>query len=282
MNSDILSIHDISLSFVPDTSSDAPTRILDGLSLNVPRGRITALIGGNGSGKTTLFNIISGLQKSSTGKIWLSSDGSSPPIRIDGYPPAKIPRLGIGRLFQDRQLFPTLSLLENFTVAAGDFTGEFPFSCLASSASLQRSEADREARARTILEKLFGPNNKYFTMLDAPGNAFSFGEQRLFSLARLLMPDNTCLLLLDEPTSGVNPTHCNTIASILPNLVHEFGLSVILIEHNMTFVSQIADYCAYLSGGKIAAFGTTDEILNLPAVRAIYLGLESPFKTTSL
>lgn len=282
MNTDILSIRDISLSFVPDTGNDTPTRILNGLSLNVPRGKITALIGGNGSGKTTLFNIVSGFQKSNTGEIWLSSDGSSSPIRIDEYPPEKIPRLGIGRLFQDRQLFPTLSLLENFTVAAGDFTGEFPFSCIASSKSLQRSEAGREARARTILERLFGHNNKYFAMLDAPGNAFSFGEQRLFSLARLLMPGNTCLLLLDEPTSGVNPAHCDTIANILPSLVHEFGLSVLLIEHNMAFVSQVADYCAYLSGGKITAFGTPDEILNMPEVHASYLGLESPFRTPSL
>lgn len=278
MNTDILSILDISLSFVPDTSNDVPLCILNGLSLHVPRGKITALVGGNGSGKTTLFNIISGFQQPNTGEVWLTQDGSAPPLRIDGYPPAKIPRLGIGRLFQDRQLFPTLSLLENFTVAAGEFTGEFPFSCIASSASLLRAEADREARARTILEKLFGLNNKYLDMLHAPGNAFSFGEQRLFSLARLLMPVNTRLLLLDEPTSGVNPSLCDTIADILPNLAHELGLSVLLIEHNMAFVRQIADYCAYLSEGKIVAFGTPDEILNMPEVHASYLGLESSFK----
>lgn len=274
MNTDILTICDISLSFVPDTSSDVPLSILDGLSLHVPRGKITALIGGNGSGKTTLFNIISGFQKPSTGKVWLNADCTSP-VRIDGYPPAKIPHLGISRLFQDRQLFPTLSLLENFTVAAGDFTGEFPFSCILSSESLQHAEAGREARARTILEKLFGPNNKYLAMLDAPGNAFSFGEQRLIGLARLLMPGNARLLLLDEPTSGVNPAHCDTIAAILPNLVREFGLSVLIIEHNMTFVRQIADYCAYLSEGRIAAFGAPDEVLGMPEVRASYLGLES-------
>lgn len=279
MNTDILSIRDVSLSFVPDTKGDVPLSILDGLSLNVPRGKITALIGGNGSGKTTLFNIISGFQKSNTGEVWLATDDSAPPLRIDGYPPAKIPRLGIGRLFQDRQLFPTLSLLENFTIAAGDFTGEFPFSCIASPASLQHAEASREARARTILEKAFGPDNKYLAMLHAPGNAFSFGEQRLFSLARLLMPGNTCLLLLDEPTSGVNPAHCDTIAAILPKLAREFGLSVLLIEHNMAFVRQIADYCAYLSEGKIAAFGTPDDILNMPEVHESYLGLESSSKT---
>lgn len=276
MNTDILSICDISLSFVPDTSSDVPLNILDGLSLNVPRGKITALIGGNGSGKTTLFNILSGFQKPSAGKVWLNADCTPFPIRIDGYPPAKIPRLGISRLFQDRQLFPTLSLLENFTVAAGDFTGEFPFSCILSSGSLQHAEAAREARARTILEKLFGPDNKYLSMLDAPGNAFSFGEQRLFGLARLLMPGNTRLLLLDEPTSGVNPSHCEAIAAILPNLVREFGLSIFIIEHNMAFVRQIADYCAYLSQGRITAFGAPDEILSMPEVRASYLGLESP------
>lgn len=277
MNTDILSIRDISLFFIPDASGDAPLSILDGLSLNVPRGKITALIGGNGSGKTTLFNIISGFQKSNRGEVWLNTDDSVPPIRIDGYPPAKIPRLGIGRLFQDRQLFPTLSLLENFTVASGDFTGEFPFSCIASSAALRRAEAAREDRARTIIEKILGQDNKYFAMLDAPGDAFSFGEQRLFSLARLLMLDNTRLLLLDEPTSGVNPAYCDMIASILPNLVSEFGLSVLLIEHNMAFVSQVADYCAYLSKGKIVAFGTPNEILNMPEVHASYLGLESPF-----
>lgn len=279
MNTDILNIRNVSLSFVPDAKGETPLSILDELSLNVPRGKITALIGGNGSGKTTLFNIISGFQKPSAGEVWLNSNDSALPVRIDGCPPAKIPSLGIGRLFQDRQLFPTLSLLENFTVAAGDFTGEFPFSCIASSTSLQHAEASREARARTILEKLFGSDNKYLSMLHSPGDAFSFGEQRLLSLARLFMPKNTSLLLLDEPTSGVNPTLCDTIATILPNLVRELGLSVLLIEHNMSFVRQIADYCAYLSEGKIVAFDTPEAILDMPEVHASYLGLESPFRT---
>jgi len=276
MNTNVLSIRDISLSFVPDATGDAPLHILNELSLEVPRGKITALVGGNGSGKTTLFNIISGFQKPDAGEVWFSADagaGAPAPARIDNRAPATIPRLGIERLFQDRQLFPTLTLLENFAIATRDTTGEFPFSRLASPGSLRRAETAKETRTRGILAELFGADNKYLDMLHEPGGAFSFGEQRLFSLARLLMPESTRLLLLDEPTSGVNPALCDTIAAILPRLVRDHALSVLLIEHNMPFVRQTADCCASLSNGKIAAFGATEEILNSPEVRAKYLGL---------
>ena len=277
MSTDILSIRDISLSFAPDAGNDAPLRILDRLSLGVPRGKITALVGGNGSGKTTLFNIISGFQKPDSGEVWFHAgapNSATPPVRIDGCSPAIIPRLGIGRLFQNRQLFPTLTLLENFTIAADDFTGEFPFSRLAAPVSLRRAETAKESRARDILVELFGPDNKYLAMLHEPGGAFSHGELRLLSLARLLMPGGARLLLLDEPTSGVNPVLCDTIAEILPRLVRDHGLSVLLIEHNMPFVRRVADCCAYLSKGKIAALGTPGDILGSSEVRASYLGLE--------
>ena len=110
-------------------------------------------------------------------------------------------------------------------------------------------------------------------MLHTPGGAFSYGEQRLLALARLLMSCNTRLLLLDEPTAGVNPVVCETIATIITRMVRDHRLTVLLIEHNMNFVRQIADHCAFLSKGKIAAFGTPADVLDSPEVRASYLGL---------
>jgi len=266
-HANVLSLRDISLAFAAENAGDRDLLLLDRLSLDVPHGEITALVGGNGAGKSTLFNVISGFQRIDTGTVHL--DGK----RIDTLPPHKIARLGVGRLFQGRQLFPTLTLLENFALADDDATGEYPFSCLARPGRLRQAEAAKEEETRGILTELFGTDNKYLDMLHEKGGAFSYGEQRLLALARLLMSCNTRLLLLDEPTAGVNPATCETIADIITRMASDHRLTVLLIEHNMPFVRQTARQCAYMEGGKIAAFGTPVEVLESPQVLASYLGL---------
>jgi ABC-type branched-subunit amino acid transport system ATPase component len=109
-------------------------------------------------------------------------------------------------------------------------------------------------------------------MLDDKASTLSYGEQRLIAIARLLMADNR-LLLLDEPTSGVNPVYIDTIAEVIRKIVHKKGVTVLLIEHNMHFVRAIADQCAYLDDGVIEKVGTTAEVLDDKEVRNSYLGL---------
>jgi branched-chain amino acid transport system ATP-binding protein len=108
--------------------------------------------------------------------------------------------------------------------------------------------------------------------MDKLGSEFSYGEQRLLSLACLLMGEDN-ILLLDEPTSGVNPRYISLIGQLIRRMVNEKGISVLMIEHNMHFVREIADDCAFLSDGIIAKYGITDDVLNDPNVRSSYLGL---------
>ena len=267
MSAEILTVKGVSLAFAADRAGDRAFRLLRDLSLDVPRGEITALVGGNGAGKSTLFNIISGFQRADAGTILF--DGA----RIDRLSAHAIARMGIGRLFQGRQLFPTLSLLDNFALADDDHTGEFPFACLARPSRLRLRETAKEEETRAILTELFGDGNKYLDMLQTPGGAFSYGEQRMLALARLLMNDKARLFLLDEPTAGVNPAVCETIAEVITRMVKRHGLSILLIEHNMPFVRQIADHCAYMAGGEIAMRGAPAVVLDSPQVRASYLGL---------
>ena len=119
---------------------------------------------------------------------------------------------------------------------------------------------------------IFGEGNKYLDMLDQDASAFSYGEQRILSLARLLM-GNDRLLLLDEPTSGVNPVYIDTIEKIIREMKEKDGLTVLLIEHNMHFVRKVADICAYLDDGVIEKVGLTTEVLDDKNVRNSYLGL---------
>ena len=109
-------------------------------------------------------------------------------------------------------------------------------------------------------------------MLHQKASDFSYGEQRLIAVARLLM-GNDKLLLLDEPTAGVNPVYIETIKTIIRKMVDEEGLTVLLIEHNMHFVRDLADRCAYLDDGIIQKIGTTGEVLDDEEVRNSYLGL---------
>lgn len=260
----LLEIKNIKLSF---TDARKETfNLLNGVNLNVEAGKITALVGGNGTGKTTLFNIITGFEKGYSGDIIF--DGCN----LNKVSPHKISQMGIGRLFQGGQLLDGLSLMDNMKIASNDKTGEKPFQSLFNPRKVREKELQKEEQARQILTNIFGPGNKYLSMLDNNASSFSYGEQRLLSLARLLM-GNDRLLLLDEPTSGVNPVFIDTIGRMIRDMVAKEGITVLLIEHNMQFVRKIADTCAYLDDGVITKHGPTAEVLDDINVRNSYLGL---------
>lgn len=240
--------------------------ILSGLDLHVRPYEVMAIVGGNGVGKTTLFNIISGLQKDFSGRILYEGKD------ISRQNPASVSQQGIGRLFQGRQLMEEMSLLDNFKIASSNKTGEFPFSYIFQSAKINRKEIEKETQTKEILASIFGSKCKYLDMLSVKGGDFSYGEQRMLAIARLLMGENK-LLLLDEPTSGVNPVYNKQFERIIRQLAHEKGMTILLIEHNMHFVRQVADRCAFLTDGKIAVVGNTEDVLNNQYVRNSYLGV---------
>ena len=259
----ILQLKDIHMSFT--NAQNETFDLLRGVNLTVEEGKITALVGGNGTGKTTLFNIISGFEKGYAGDVLFEGNNFN---RISAH---RISLMGIGRLFQDGQLLPGLTLMENMKMASDNETGEMPFSSLVRPKKWKEAEKVKEEQAKNILKRIFGEDCKYLNMLNDDASAFSYGEQRLLSLARLLMGGDR-LLLLDEPTSGVNPVYVDTIEKIIREMTTE-GLTVLLIEHNMHFVRKVADTCAYLDDGVIAKIGPTAEVLDDKNVRNSYLGL---------
>lgn len=260
----ILEVRDIRMSY--SNARKEVFNLLNGLNMSVEEGKVTALIGGNGAGKTTLFNIVSGFEKGFKGQVILEGND------ITKLPAHKISLMGLGRLFQGRQLMDDLSLMENMKIASDDMTGENPFEGLFYRKKVAKSESAKEQQAIGIMKKVFGEDNKYLGMLDHKACELSYGEQRLIAMARLLM-GNDRLLLLDEPTSGVNPKYIDIFRSIVRNMVEKDGQTVLLIEHNMSFVRSVADYCHYLSDGKIIKSGPTSEVLDDPVIRKDYLGL---------
>ena len=260
----ILELRDIKMSYT--NARKEVFNLLDGVNFGVEEGKVTALIGGNGAGKTTLFNIISGFEKRFSGSVIFEDNDIS---RMAAH---RISLIGMGRLFQGRQLMDDLTLMENMKIASDDTTGELPFVSLLQPRKVRQSEAKKEQQVIDILNKIFGENNKYLKMLDTKASQFSYGEQRLIAMARLLM-GNDRLLLLDEPTSGVNPRYIQRFRTIIHNMVKQEGQTVLLIEHNMAFVRSLADSCHYLSGGKIVKSGRTNDVLDDEIVRNDYLGL---------
>lgn len=261
----LLELKNIELSFTNEYSE--VLNILNGVNLGIKRGKITALVGGNGTGKTTLFNIISGFQQSYTGQVIYEGKDIS---KTASY---LIARKGIGRLFQGRQLMDDLTLMENMKIASSDTTGESPLSSLFHPQRIKESELKKEQLAIDILKRLFGNQCKYLNMFDNKVSDLSYGEQRMIAIARLLMNTSTKLLLLDEPTAGVNPVYTETIGHVIRRMADENMITILLIEHNMHFVRDVADTCAYLNNGKIEKIGLTSEVLNDKEVRNSYIGL---------
>ncbi|MEK6946843.1 MAG: ABC transporter ATP-binding protein [Nanoarchaeota archaeon] len=212
-------------------------KAVDRCTFDVTENTITSLIGPNGAGKTTAFNIISGLTKSDSGTIEL--DGKN----IIGMPAYKIAQSGISRTFQLTKVFRNLSVRDNMLLA--------------------KKTSDWEIRK--ILKSVH-----FEKSLDTTASELSYGQQRLLELARaLLMPHS--LLMLDEPTAGVNPRVRQELKAILRKLRKE-GKTVLLIEHDMEFVMDISDNVIVLAEGRVLKFGKPKEIMNDKKVLEAYLG----------
>jgi len=236
-------------------------KAVDSVTIDFRERKITGLIGPNGAGKTTLFNLINGFLRPDSGEIYYRN------IRIDHLMPWEIAKLGIGRLFQDVRIFRKLTVLENVLTGKPSHPGEALTPLLFSLRKVRKIEAHLLDEAHHWIE-FVGLTGKEH----APAESLSYGQQKLLSLARLLVGGYD-LLLLDEPTAGVNPIMARKILDIIKKMVTEEGKTVIFIEHNMNVVVEIADWVYFLDEGKLAGMGRPQDILGDVNVRKAYLGI---------
>jgi ABC-type branched-subunit amino acid transport system ATPase component len=231
---------------------------VDDVSLAAPRGRITGLIGPNGAGKTSLFNACSGLVRPSAGRIEL--DGRD----ITRLPLARRPQLGLGRTFQRMELFDSLSVRQNVELGReGALAGSSPWRQLIARRAERTlaGEAAEEALATCGLQAYAG----------LPAGALSTGNRRLVELARVLA-GGFRMLLLDEPSSGLDDRESERFGAILTEIAHDRGIGILLVEHHMELVLQVCDYLYVLDFGRLLFEGTADEAVASDVVRAAYLG----------
>lgn len=229
------------------------------MSLQIKAGQITALIGPNGAGKSTLFNLLTGLLPLTSGTISFRGQ------RIDGMSSRKIAALGISRSFQHVRLIPTMSVLENVALGAHMRAGA---GFIRAGLHLERNEEHAIlAEAARQIERV--GLAKY--MYEAAGS-LALGQQRIVEIARALCAD-PYLLLLDEPAAGLRHLEKEDLAKLLSRLRME-GMAVLMVEHDMDFLMELADYVVVMEFGQKLAEGLPKEIQENPKVLAAYLGGE--------
>jgi len=236
---------------------------LDGLDLEVRPGEIVSVIGPNGAGKTTLFNTITGLYEPDEGDVVF--DGRS----IVGLQPNQITRLGIARTFQTVHLFPNMSVLENAMVGQHSRSRSGVFATVFRLPSQRREEERIRERAREALG-FFGTRLSGYRH-DQPAFTLSYANRRRLEIARALATEPK-LLLLDEPTAGMNPKETLEVTEQIGRLRDERGLTILVIEHDMRVVKGVSDRVVACDYGRKIAEGTYEEVANDPQVIEAYLG----------
>ena len=235
-------------------------RAVDDFDLNIEKGELYGLIGPNGAGKTTVFNLLTGVYKPSEGTIKL--DGKN----LVGKKTEEINKEGVARTFQNIRLFNKLSVIDN--VKAG-LHNKYKYSLLSELFHLPsyhkvEKEIDEEALG---LLNVFGLEKSR----DILSSNLSYGDQRKLEIARA-MATKPKLLLLDEPAAGMNPNETKELMDTIALIREKFGLTILLIEHDMKLVSGICERLTVLNFGRVLECGETTKVLNNPEVIKAYLG----------
>ena len=233
------------------------------LSLELHENEILSIIGPNGAGKTTLFNIISGIYPPSTGEIFFEG------ARITGYKPHRVVKAGIARTFQNLRLFNKMNVLDNAKVGRFCRTTAGPLAVLLRLPHHNREERDTEHRTREILG-LFGRRLTGYRF-DQQAMFLSYANRRRLEIARALATDAR-LLLLDEPSAGMNPQETNEITAFIKTLRDVHGYTILVIEHKLNVVRTISDRVVALDYGIKIAEGSYDEVACNEQVIEAYLG----------
>ncbi|MER6070611.1 MULTISPECIES: ABC transporter ATP-binding protein [unclassified Streptomyces] len=232
------------------TKSFGGTRAVDSCSFAVQRDTVTALIGPNGSGKTTLFNLITGYLRPDSGQVRFNGR------EVTGLDAGTLYRRGLSRTFQQARVFPQLSVEENLVVAGGYSWRQL--------LTRRVSRADRQRAGRLLEEFRLAP------VADLLASELSYGQRKLLEFAAVLMSDPE-LVLLDEPTAGVNPVMIETMERHIRQR-HAAGVTFLIVEHDMTFVMRLCDPVIVLDQGKRIFTGTPDEVQTNSLVLDAYLG----------
>lgn len=229
------------------------------VTLSVEADEIVGLIGPNGAGKTTLFNLLTGVYPPTEGKITFAGND------VAKLAPYQVAMLGVGRTFQNIRLFKDLTVLENVMVALHPTNSNLLTSILRLPGYYQRI-AQQEAAALKMLD--------FFDLADKAAIKASnlpYGQQRVLEIARALAMKPK-ILFLDEPAAGMNPNETNELTQLIRKIHQEFGVAIVLIEHDMSLVMEVCQRICVLEYGRVLKIGTPQEVQNDPQVIAAYLG----------